>query len=279
MMNYLKLVNFELKRFIKIYFVLIGLTIVLQLTGVIVVSRSYVQSASEAIYGNAMQVAEYVERYGALDMSRITQTPWFFAPVALSAAALIFYCFLIWYRDWFGKNTFIYRLLMLPTERMNVFFAKASAIFLMVLGLVGLQLILLLIGQLVMQWIAPLELRVDLTVSQIISGSPGGYLHVLIPENFTQFLINYGIGFMVVFTLFTAILFERSFRLKGILFGVLYFLFANTLFLSPILIEAFFTGGYLYLGELIGLELICGLLVTALSLGVSHYLLNRKINV
>src|SRR5699024_7955417 len=114
---------------------------------------------------------------------------------------------------------------------------------------------------------------------QIISGSPGGYLHVLIPENFIQFLINYGIGFMVVFTLFTAILFERSFRLKGILFGVLYFLLANTLFLSPLLIETFFTGGYLYLGELIGLELICGLLVTALSLGVSHYLLNRKINV
>lgn len=279
MMNYLKLVDFELKRFINIYFVLIGLTIASQITGVIVVSKRYVGEANQAIYGNAMPMAEYVETYGAMDMFQITQTVWFVVPIGLSAAALIFYCFLIWYRDWFGKNTFIYRLLMLPTARINVFLAKASALFLMVLGLVGIQLILLPIEQMVMQWMVPLELRTDLTLSQIISGSPGGFLQLLLPKNFIQFLLNYGIGFMMVFHLFTAILFERSFRFKGIVFGVLYYILINILFVLPILIELFFTKGYFYLGELFVIEIILGLMVTVLSIGMSHYLLNRKINV
>ena len=36
------------------------------------------------------------------------------------------YVFFIWYRDWLGKYTFAYRLLMLPTTRINIYFAKAD---------------------------------------------------------------------------------------------------------------------------------------------------------
>lgn len=278
MRNYLKLVDFELKRFMKIYFVLIGMVIVSQIAGVIYESNSYLDLANREMYESGLTLSQFTEMYWTLSMSRILSSGWFVIPIGLSAAALIFYCFFIWYRDWFGKNTFIYRLLMLPTARLNVYLAKASAIFLMVLGLVGIQLILLPIENTIFESIVPLDLRTDMPVHEL-SSSAYGYLGLLVPNSFVQFLIHYGIGFMMVFILFTSILFERSYHLKGIVFGVIYLLLAQVLFLFPFILEIFFEFGYLYPEELFILEIILGILVTGLSIWVSHYLLNRKITV
>ncbi|WP_085993521.1 hypothetical protein [Oceanobacillus senegalensis] len=277
MKNYLKLVDFELKRFIKVYFVLIGMVIAVQIAGVIIESRQYLDGISKAMYENSMSIEDAVLQHGTMSMDRFMNTSLFMIPIALSAAALIFYCFLIWYRDWFGKNTFAYRLFMLPTARLNIFLAKSSAIFLMVLGLVGIQLILLPIEQTLLQWIVPLDLRTDLTVTYLVTHNP--YLQIIVPDSFIQFLINYGIGFMQVFILFTAILFERSFRIKGIVFGVIYYFLAQILFMFPILVEVFMEVGYFYLSEILILETILGILVIGLSIWISNYLLNRRINV
>src|SRR5690625_4125438 len=143
MKSYLKLVNFEFNRFFKIYAALITITVISQITGAIVISRNYVSQANQAMYEHGLSQAIFIEQYGTMSFYRIAQTIWVTGPITLCIVALIFYVFLIWYRDWFGKNTFIYRLLMLPTERLNVFFAKATTIFLMVLGLVALQIFLL----------------------------------------------------------------------------------------------------------------------------------------
>src|SRR5690625_4943892 len=143
MKNYLKLVNFEFNRFFKVYAALIAITVVSQITGIIVLSKSYMNEANTMIYNNGLSQATYIEQYGTMSFYSITQTFWVMGPIALCMGALIFYIFLTWYRDWFGKNTFIYRLLMLPTARLNVFLAKATSIMLMVLGLVSIQLLLL----------------------------------------------------------------------------------------------------------------------------------------
>ena len=50
MNRYLKLVNFEFNRFLKLYLVLIGITILSQIIGVIVESRVYLNRANEVIY-------------------------------------------------------------------------------------------------------------------------------------------------------------------------------------------------------------------------------------
>lgn len=278
MKSYIRLVDFELKRFIKVYIALIGITIVSQIIGVIYLSNYYLERANNDMYQNNFTIAEYVEMYGTYSMYDIINSGWFVFPIGLSAAALIFYCFLIWYRDWYGKNTFIYRLLMLPTSRLNIYLAKASAIFLLVLGLVGIQVILLQIEILIFQSIIPFDLRTDMTIKEL-ANSAYGYLGIIIPTNFVQFLINYGIGFMVVVVLFTSILFERSYRLKGILFGVIYFISTHVLFLLPLILEVFFEYGYLYPEEFLILEVILGILVTGLSIWISRYLLNRKVTV
>src|SRR5690625_4962158 len=145
--------------------------------------------ANEEIYEQGISMAEFIEWNGMMSMVKVIGSMWFMGPIALCIAALIFYVFLIWYRDWFGKNTFIYRLLMLPTARLNIFFAKATNIFLMVLGLVALQILLLSIGSMVIKWIVPLDFRTDLSMDQMIGTF--NYLAILFPYNFFDFTIHY----------------------------------------------------------------------------------------
>lgn len=68
----------------------------------------------------------------------------------------------------------------------------------------------------------PDEFQMALTSKEAISSYHP--LSVLFPDYFSDFLIYYGIGFMVVFLIFTAILFERSFQVKGIFFMALFIL-------------------------------------------------------
>ncbi|MFC2947498.1 hypothetical protein [Virgibacillus sediminis] len=277
MNRFLKLVNFELGRFMKIYLVLVGITIISQFAGVIAQSKDYLNHAETVMFERAMNMGAYVEAYGAMSMRQVTASLWFMGPIALSAAALIFYCFFIWYRDWLGKNTFIYRLLMLPTARLNVFLSKAAAIFLMVLGLISLQIVLLPLLSTVLQWTVPADLRLDMNVHEIINNIY--QLQIIIPDTFVGFLVAYGIGFMAVFVVFTAILFERSFRLKGALMGAGYAILSGVIFLGPVILQISPNTRFLYPGELFAVELVLLLLVSGVSIWLSHFLLKKKITV
>lgn len=280
MKSYVKLVNFELGRFIKIYLVLAGITIISQLSGTVFMANGYMGSFNEAIYNDGVSIEQFLERYGQISLINLLSIPWFNLPILFAAAALVFYCFFIWYRDWFGKNTFIYRLLMLPTARLNIYLSKATAIFLMVLGLVALQVILFQLSGSILKWLVPANLRVDFPLMTLIASTLGNlHIGVLIPTSFTQFLIHYGIGFLAVFIVFTAILFERSFRFIGILYGILYALFAVVVFTLPMLVIGIMQKEYLYPMELFIVEVILWVLVTAMSIWVSNYLLNKKITV
>ncbi|MEI3599790.1 MULTISPECIES: hypothetical protein [unclassified Oceanobacillus] len=280
MNNYLKLVNFELGRFIKIYFILAGITIASQLIGAVRVAKNYMNLFNEEIYTSGMTTEQFIEQYGHLSLLDLQYSQWFNLPIIFAAAVLIIYSFFIWYRDWLGKNTFIYRLLMLPTARLNIYLAKASAIFLMVLGLVALQVILLNVGSNILKWIVPANLRVDLGIMEFIENAIGGLtVGIIIPTSFTQFLIHYGVGFMVVFILFTAILFERSYRFKGIAYGIGYAIIAFVVFFAPFVVEMILGKSYLYPIELFILEVLLWVVVTGMSIWVSNYLLNKKVTV
>lgn len=277
MKSYMKLVNFELNRFIKIYGALMAITIVSQMTGVIVISKGYLKQANDMIYNNGLSQATFIEQFGTMSFDNITQSIWIQAPIVLCIAALMFYIFLIWYRDWFGKNTFVYRLFMLPTARMNIYFAKATTIFLMVLGLISLQLLLLPVENIVLKWMVPVEFRTDMIFSEIIETF--NYLTLLFPPTFTDFIIHYLTGFMVVFVLFTAILFERSYGVKGFAFGVIYSAVAQALMLMPMIITVILGRVLLYPLEYFILEVILGLIVLGVSIMTSRFLLNKRITV
>jgi hypothetical protein len=276
MKNYLKLVNFEFNRVAKLFAVLLGITLVAQVIGVIVQSRNYLNMANEKIYEELMPKAQFLAEFGQISFLQIVRSAWFMGPIALCVAGVAFYIFLIWYRDWFGKNTFIYRLLMLPTTRLNIFFAKITNILLMTFGLVAFQLILLPIETTVLKWMVPNEFRNDIGIKEIVS-SPE--LNMIVPSSVVELILYYGAGLLAVSILFTGILFERSFKWKGIFAGVIYGVASVIVFISPFLLHELVLHGFFYPVELLLLEIIMGLIVLSASIWMSGFLLKKKITV
>lgn len=277
MKRYLKLVNFEFNRFAKIFAVLLGMTLVAQVAGVIVKAKEYLNNANEAIHENMMSITDFLSQNGPMGFEQIVSSIWFLGPIALCIAAAAFYVFLIWYRDWFGKNTFIYRLLMLPTARLNVFYAKLTTIVLATLGFVAFQLIILPLEMKILQWMLPNDFESAMGINGIFNSLPE--LRVIFPESFLEFLLYYGTGMTAVAVIFTAILFERSFRWKGIFAGIGYGLLVVFVFISPLLLDEFVLDGFFYTGELFLLMIAAVFIVLAGSIWLSGYLLKKKIRV
>lgn len=276
MNRYFKLVHFEFTRFSKIYWVLMGIAALMQIVGVIVQSRLYLHNANEIIYGENIPLEQFLQDYGMMSFYDIADSFWMTGSIAIVAVSLLIYMLFIWYRDWLGKNTFIYRLFMLPTERITVFTAKATTIFLLVMGMVAFQIVLLLLESQILKWVVPDEFLLNMSVREILSFD---YLNIIYPYSFSRFLIHYGLGLLVVVVAFTMILFERSFRLKGILFAILYGAGAVIVFTLPLLLQFLVLDGYLYPGELMIAEIITALIVLIDSIWTSHFLLKKKIRV
>src|SRR5699024_8968805 len=201
MKNYIKLVNFELNRFVKLYTVLIAVIFIIQTGGVIFSAYLYMKRAKDATIRGGISQADYINMYGKFTLSDTVYSMFYIGAIALGVAALVFYVFFIWYRDWFAKNTFIYRLLMLPTSRMNVYFAKLTTIMLTVLGLAGLQIIFLLIQSKIVKWMVPHVYRADQGIGEVVNSTQ--FLSFLFPNGFAEFVIAYGIGMAAVLVIFT----------------------------------------------------------------------------
>src|SRR5699024_3456778 len=277
MKNYLKLVNFEFNRFLKIYLVLLGITIVSQIAGVIITSKSYLNQANEMMHEEGMSLASFLEQFGKMSFSQIGASLWFIAPIAISIVTLIIYVFFIWYRDWFAKNTFIYRLLTIPTARLNVYLAKATTIFLMVLGLVALQIVLLPVESTIMEWMVPVDLRLDLTLTEVMNQLY--VLAIIIPNTLVQFIRAYLFGFMAVFVLFTIILMDRSWKWKGVILGILYGVLAFVIAILPWVLQFFILTDYFYPIEIYFLQIVAALVVSSGTVWIGHLLLKNKVTV
>lgn len=278
MKNFLKLVHFEVNRFFKVYAVIIGVTIILQLTSVFISTLSYQSLANDVINRQGVSVEQFISEYGRTSLPAMVNygSGWafFFFSIAFCIAALLFYSIFIWYRDWLGKNTFIYRLLMLPSARLNILLSKATTIFLLLLGLIAVQLLLIPLESGILRLMLPDELVTNMSVVTSIRSI--SYFSVFLPKSFIQFLIHYGLGFMSIFVLFTGILFERSFRWKGLILGLIYGAAAVLLFLVPIIL---WFNRYLFGTEFLIMELLVCCFITGISIWLSNYLLNKKVTV
>lgn len=275
MKSYVKLVNFEFNRFFKIYVVLVGITILCQITGVIFEGLRFVKEAQETMQHEMITMEQYAMEFGAISMYDFIETIWFIGPVAICIVTLLIYMLFIWYRDWYGKHTFIYRLLMLPVERLNIYFAKVTAIFLFVLGLVSLQLILLIIENNILTRLVPEALLMEMSITSLLTFD---ILIILYPPTFSEFLLYYGAGFLFILVVFTMILLERSFRIKGILLAACYGGVIFALLLAPILINESLND-YFYPIEILAIEGILALMIGTVSIMLSRFLLNKKITV
>ena len=268
MKNYLKLVDFEMKRFWKIYAVLIGLLITVQSITVVMKSNSYKNRFEESY----MPGMNYVDDY-SVSFSGLTMSTAFMAPITLIISALVFNIFFTWYREWLGKNTFAYQLLLLPFNRMTIYFAKLTSLLLYIFGCLVIQIAMYPLLNTIFTSIVPQEIRIDQSLLLWLSPS---LLGVLIPSNSVDFFTSYGVGIVAVSVIFTVIILERSFRLKGIGLGIAFIAFCIFLF-----VESFIIGEnyLLYIQERVILQIVSLVMITVLSFMISYYIINKKISV
>ena len=275
--SFMKLFAFEINRFMKLYIALLAVIFIIQLGTVLFEASSYMALVKEVTKGGRASPEQFLNEYWHFSLVDVIYTRGFLIPIALGAVSVIIYLFFIWYRDWFARNTFIYRLLMLPVNRMTIYFAKLATIIVSVLGLISAQLVYLVIYKQIVKWIVPIVYRTDMKTSLLVASSD---LSVLIPTHFSLFLIIYGLGTLFIIVLFTGILFERSFKLVGLLLGIIYTSFAIGLFILPFVVQfIFFDTFYLYTDEMFYVQLVISFIIGGVSLWISYILINRKVTV
>src|SRR5699024_5624188 len=276
--SFMKLFAFEVNRLIKLYIALLAVIFIIQLGTVLFEASDYMALVKEVTKGGRISPEQFLNEYWSFSLDDVIYTPGFLIPIALGIVSIIIYLFFIWYRDWFARNTFIYRLLMLPVNRMTIYFAKLATVIVSVLGLISAQLIYLVIYKQIVKWIVPIVYRTDMKITLLVASSY--YLSVLMPTHLSSFLIIYGLGTLLIIVLFTVILFERSFKLVGLLLGIIYTSFTIGLFMLPSVIQfVFFDTFYLYKDEMFYLQIVISFIIGGVSLWISSMLINRKVTV
>src|SRR5699024_9527291 len=125
--------------------------------------------------------------------------------------------------EWLGKNTFIYRLLMLPTNRTYLLLTKSLVFLIGGLLAFSFQFGLYFIELKIAEWLVT---DGHYTLLNIHNVQPFYDLvhSLLFPTTLFQFISRYSFAFAALMSLFAGIIIERSFGLKGLIIGAFSFL-------------------------------------------------------
>ncbi|MEK0315837.1 hypothetical protein [Cohnella sp. 56] len=263
---YMKLLAMEVRRFrfplagIMLYTLLVEWIVLAQML------RSYAvrlrPRAGTQLGGGVPQPLTFADAIGNSQRG-------FALAVAIPFAVLLAYVLIIWYRDWFGKQPFIYRQLMVPGGRTPMYFAKLTAILLFIFAMLAWQLLLMPVLQLEYAWLAPAWLKEDSLFTDAMYASR--ILEMLLPLDFATFAARYGIGIWLVLLVFTGILLERSYRIRGLILAIFY--------MALNFIALGLTSSRLYPYEARALMLTIYGLEVAVAIWLSLRLINRKVSV
>lgn len=217
MKKFIDLLSFEMNRFLKF------LVPTLLIVGVVQLFVTYAEIGSfkEQLEINTIVSGSVVET-PPFSLYHITGSSLYELSFVLIVLVFMFYSFFIWYREWLGKNTFIYRLLMLPMNR-SILFVTKSLVFL-IGGLLSFvfQFGMYAVQLFIANQMIPSEHYTALNIHNV--QSPYTLIQgVLFPTSGFEFIDTYTFAFGALVTLFAAILIERTYRLKGLFVGGAYF--------------------------------------------------------
>lgn len=217
MKKFISLLSFEMNRFLKFLIPTFIAVAIIQLFDIFRITMSYNSEVEQAIAsGNTLEMPDL------FNIHNITGGGFYELSVIGIILVFMVYSFFTWYREWLGKNTFIYRLLMLPMNRSYIFLAKALVFliggflaFVFQFGMYGLALYL-------SELLVPAEQYVALSIhnAQPMFSLVQGFLF---PTSIFQFVSIYSFAFGALISLFTAIVIERTYRVKGLIAGIVYF--------------------------------------------------------
>ena len=213
MKQYLMLTNEELKRSWKMI-----VSVILAMASIeisIIVGRVIYHERQVQEYMSYAKVSES-EAIRTIEKLSFEQASSYFSYIILIGIALVLlYAVQIWYRDWLGESKYIYRLLLLPGSRAKIFFAKWTALALVIISFIGLQWAVIQLSYVIFNWMIKDDYR---TASLGLSQT----LKQLYTMNLVDVLVIVTLALFIVSFLFMLVLLERSYRkAKGLLFIVL----------------------------------------------------------
>ena len=217
MKKFISLLSFEMNRFLRFLLPTLAVVAGLQIFTALTKIFSY-NSELEKMLARG----ESLELYPDFTVQDITGSTLFEFSIILIFLVFVFYSFFTWYREWLGKNTFIYRLLMLPTNRSYIVLTKSLVFMIGGLLAFAFQFGMYFVHLNLAEWLVTSSYYDAYNIHNVI---PFYSLiqPALFPNSLFEFVRNYSFAFAALLSLCTGILIERSFGLKGLFIGAAYF--------------------------------------------------------
>lgn len=280
MNRYLKLVHMEIHRFRYLLAALLVLVATVQWGSVAWSARSMVAmlDKSEKTGYAITYTNELLDHKISYAEAIYNAQQFYILSVLAVVGVLSAYLFFIWYRDWLGRNTFVYRLLMLPAARSSFYLAKLTAFLVFVFAALAFQSLSLAVGRMIYEVVVPSGRQTASYFIDVIDATL--VLQYVMPERLGDFALHYGLGIVAVLIIFTGILIERSYRWTGIAYAVGYVLACAAAIVIPINAMGMYrSSAYLYTAEIVGIELAIVIMVAAVSVWLGFRLIRRKVTV
>ncbi|MFD2333387.1 hypothetical protein ACFSR7_29355 [Cohnella sp. GCM10020058] len=270
MSHYFKLLALEVRRFRYILAGLLTYVLIVEILAVAAEIRNF--SKRSGLKDVTRDPSVRLDTLSFADVIGNTQRGFALA-IIVPLVAIMAYVLVIWYRDWSGRHPFSYRQLMIPGGRIPLYFAKLTAILLLIFVTLAWQLFSMAGLRLEYALLTPEILKEPVIFTDAMYASE--IFKLLLPLRFEDFLVHYSLGLLVLLLAFAGILLERSYRILGIAIAVIYIIVNITLL-------SFSANGFgfpLYPGEAMSVCLTIFGLEVAGAIWLSLKLITSKIAV
>lgn len=266
----LTLYNIEFKRIYKLYFTLLGLLLVGNIG--IVAKGLYRQANSAALNVKAKVSMELLKSplvKNELLFKGGIDDIYLFTTIILGIAVMfcLIYCIVIWYRDFVGKNKTAYTLFMLPNNKFAIYISKAMTIVVMIYGVIMAQILSWIIDANIIKILCNIDMY-KIKYTALTLARPR---HLIQPYLLDFIMIDVIGVILAVIVIFTAVMIQRSFKIKGMILAIIYTL-------ASILIYAFIISYAHYSDKILVLHSIYYIALFTISTTLSYYLINKKIH-
>lgn len=230
MRKFMKLVDIEINRVFKIFLPTLLVYMVLGIGNSIIMANNTMTAIKDKAKIAGIPLEKYLKspQYGRCSIKSILDGNMIIKfGIVIIIVAVIIYSLIIWYREWFGNNKTIYTLLMIPLNRGKMYIAKFLTIAIMLLSSISAFILTLTGFYMINKKMIPKDAIETYFLKDII-GNSGQFSKVF--SNKMLFLIAV---LAVISLIFLFCILERSFRLKGLILGLILvgIVLASTIFI------------------------------------------------
>lgn len=282
MKKFWNLFNFEYNRFANSLFPGMLVAFAIEFAALFFLASSYKNELGKIAIQHPNWGTDQIlaQMNGPFSMSSLISSPLFAYPFMAIVMIFVVYGFYTWYREWLGKNTFIYRLLMLPMSRMQLYFSKGLVFIVGGLTALMSQFLILFGFEKFAEWMVspefmdPVPFYLYMTSNWTITG-------VFYSKDTLDLVQLIGGAVAALSILFAAILLERSFKFKGLIPGIIMVVLYIYMISTILSVDHFYSlfNVYLLPSEKTKLVMITNAVWFVVTLFINRYLLNKKVTV